>query len=62
MTRNRFRVAGLRILPQCVLFAFSAQDTTVPAKMPEQSFKPHSTTTSSCLASGGKARKDSSRL
>jgi hypothetical protein len=34
----------------------------LPAKMPEESRQLRAITTNSCLASGGKARKDSSRL
>jgi hypothetical protein len=37
MTRNGFRVARLRVLPKCVLFALSAQHAAVPAAMPEES-------------------------
>lgn len=53
-----------RVLPKRMFFALSARHTAVPAKMPEETeaVKLHPTTTSSCLASGGKARKDSSRL
>src|ERR1035438_6511694 len=34
----------------------------MPTNMPEESLQLHPTTTSSCLASGGKARKASARL
>ena len=61
MTRNGFRMTGLRVLPKCVLFAFSAQDASMLAKMAEECLQLHPITTSSCLASGGRARKDSSR-
>src|ERR1035437_868752 len=62
MARNGFSVAGLRVLPKCVFSALPPQYATMPAEMPEQSLDLHPTTTSSCLASGGSARKDSSRL
>ena len=62
MPRNGFRVPGLRVLPNRVFLALSAQHATLPTKMPEEPFQLHPTTTSSCLASGGKARKASSRL
>ena len=62
VTGNGFSVARLRILPKCVLAALPPQYATMPAEMPEQSLALHPTTTNSCLASGGRARKDSSRL
>jgi hypothetical protein len=62
MARNGFRVARLRVLPKFVLFFLPAQHATVPAEMPEESTKLHPIVTSSWLASGGSARKDSSRL
>ena len=62
MAGNGFSVAGLRILPKFVFRALPPQYTAVPAKMPEQSLALHPTTTSSCLASAGRARRDSSRL
>jgi hypothetical protein len=36
MTKNRFGVAGLRILPKSLFFALSAYDATVPPKVTEQ--------------------------
>ena len=62
MAGNGFSVARLRILPKCVLAALPPQYATMPAEMPEQPLALHPTTTNSCLASGGRARKDSSRL
>jgi hypothetical protein len=62
MARYRLSVTSLWILPKSVLLALSAQDATITAKVPEKPFAPHPTTTGSCLASGGKARRDSSRL
>jgi hypothetical protein len=62
MAGNGFSVAGLRILPKRVFRALPPQYAAVPAKMPEQSLALHPTTTSSCLASAGRARRDSSRL
>ena len=55
-------MAGLGVLPKGMLFSFSSQHAAVAAKMPEESPALHPITTSSCLASGGRARKDSSRL
>ncbi len=54
MTRNGFRVAGPRVLPNGMFFALSAQHAAVAEKMPEESLKLHPITTSSCLTSGGR--------
>ena len=62
MTGDGFSVARLRILPECMLAALPPQYATMSAEMPEQPLALHPTTTNSCLASGGSARKDSSRL
>lgn len=62
VTRHGLYVACLRIFPKRVLFAFSPQNAAVPPKMPEKPIELHPTTRSSCLASGGSARSDSSRL
>ena len=58
LQRDRFADS----LPKSMLFALPAQHGTITAKAPEKRFAPHPTTTGSCLASGGKARRDSSRL
>ena len=58
--RNGFGVARLGVLP--ALFSLPAQHATVLAEMPEESTKLHPIVTSSWLASGGRPRKDSSRL
>src|ERR1039457_7003470 len=62
MTRNGLSMARLRVLPKRVFFALSPQHATMRAMVSEKSFALHPTTTSSCLASGGRARRDSSRL
>src|SRR5579872_60522 len=62
MSRHCLSVAGLWVFPKSVFFALSTYDATVTAKVPEQPFALHPTITGSCLASGGRARKDSSRL
>jgi hypothetical protein len=62
VTGDGISVARLRILPKCALAALPPQYATMPAGMPEQPLALHPTTTNSCLASGGRARKDSSRL
>lgn len=59
---NRFAVTGLWVLPKAVFFAFAPLNATITAKVPEKPFAFHPTITGSCLASGGKARRDSSRL
>lgn len=61
MTRDRFRVTGLWILPERVLLAFAPNHATVSAKVAQQRITLHPTTTSSCFASGGRDRSDSSR-
>src|SRR5258707_15082117 len=62
MARNGFRVARLRVLPKGVFLALSSQHAAMPAKMSQEPFTFHPITTRSCLASGGRERKDSSRL
>jgi len=62
MPRNCFNVTSLWIFPKSVLFAFAAQHATVTAKVAQKPFAFHPTITGSCLALGGKARRDSSRL
>ena len=62
MTGDGFSVARLRVLPECVLTALTPQYATMSAEMAEQPLALHPTTTNSCLASGGRERKDSSRL
>ena len=52
-------MAGLRVLPKCVFLALSAQHAAVAAQVPKESLQLHPMTTSSCLASGGRARNDS---
>ena len=61
VARDGLGVAGLRVLPEGMFLAFSSQHAAVAAKMPED-LALHPITISSCLASGGSARKDSSRL
>ena len=57
-----FSVAGLGSLPKRVFRAIPPQYAAMPAEVPERSLALHPTTTSSCLASAGRARRDSSRL
>jgi hypothetical protein len=53
--------ASARVYPQRVFLALSPQNTAVTAKVAKEFFSFHPTTTRSWLASGGKARRDSSR-
>ena len=62
MAGDGFSVARLRILPKRVLAGLPPQYATMPAEVPEQTLALHPTTTNSCMASGGRARKDSCRL
>jgi len=41
MARHRFRVSGLRVLPEGMFFALPALHTAVSAQMPQQPFQPH---------------------
>src|SRR5690348_18399266 len=59
--RHSFGVAGLGIFPERMLYAFPPKHASVLAKVAQQALQLHPTTTSSCLASGGSARRDSSR-
>ena len=59
--RDGFQVTGLWILPKGMFFTLAAQHAPVTPEVPEKSLALHPTTTGSCLASGGKARSDSSR-
>ena len=56
-----FGVTRLRIFPKGMLLAFPANDAPAAPEMPDQRFTFHPTTTSSCFASGGMERNDSSR-
>jgi hypothetical protein len=62
MARNSLGVAGLGVFPKSMFFSFPAEDTAMAAKVTQKPLASHPTTTGSCLASGGKARRDSSRL
>ena len=61
MTGNRFGVACAGVLPKGMLLTLSAQHTPVTPQMAEQAVALHPITTSACSASGGMARKESSR-
>ena len=61
VARNGFHVTGLWILPKGMFFTLAAQHAPVTPEVPEKSLALHPTITGSCLASGGKARSDSSR-
>jgi exodeoxyribonuclease III len=60
--RNCFSVTGLWIFPESMLFALAAYYATIATKVPEKPFTLHPTITGCCLASGGSARRVSSRL
>lgn len=61
MSWHGFRMTSLRILPDRMFFAFSANHTPITPKVSKQGFALHSTTTSCCCASGGNDCKDSCR-
>ena len=58
---ERLPCGGLWILPKGMFFTLAAQHAPVTPEVPEKSLALHPTITGSCLASGGKARSDSSR-
>jgi hypothetical protein len=61
VARNGFHVTGLWILPKGMFFTLAAQHAPVTPEVPEKPLGASSNDHESCLASGGKARSDSSR-